>query len=252
MNKEYTKFGRENFERGTSLLRDETPEALRDAFRTLWEAYENFLNGAPVLSENMRYRNTAFEALLRERGLLEHFVEGVLMRPEAGLLADLEPRIFSEARFQRTGERRTDEHDAYASDYERIRSGRRSKEPVARLLNLLYVIRNNLQHGQKVLPEEWPQMRQRNLEVFLLAAPVQRHIVATLFETLWADGVFVYGTLRSSSSNFASVQDLVDKADDAYLINGKLYDCGIYPGLAIGLGDQIRGEILRSHAYMNY
>ena len=59
----------------------------------------------------------------------------------------------------RTGEKRSDEHDAFASDYERFRSGRPIKEPIARLLNLLAVVRNNLQHGQKPLPNDWPEMR---------------------------------------------------------------------------------------------
>lgn len=154
------------------MLDAAVPGKSRDAFRALWEAYENFLDGFPVLGESIRKRNVAFEDLLRERGLFARFVEQVTRLPAAGRLADLEPRIFSEDCFQRTGKKRTDEHSAYASDYEHIRSGCRPKEPLARLLNLLYVIRNNLQHGQKVLPEEWSEMRRRNLEVFCLVAPV--------------------------------------------------------------------------------
>lgn len=246
MYKEYQKFGRENFESGTNSLNARTAEEIRDAFGYLWRAYENFLYGVVVPGRTMRERNAAFEALLRRRGLLGHLIERIRRLPEAGLLADLRPRIFREEKFQRTGEKGTDEHNAYASDYERIRSGRSPKEPVGRLLNLLGVIRNNLEHGQKVLPEEWPEMKRRNEKIFRLAAPVQRCIVKTLFETLWADGVFAYGTLRTSSRIFASLEDLVDKVDADYFVSGKLYDCGAYPGLVIGQREQIRGEVLHS------
>jgi gamma-glutamylcyclotransferase (GGCT)/AIG2-like uncharacterized protein YtfP len=246
VNREYQKFGRENFEHGANSLAAGTPEGLREAFRTLWEAYENFLDGMALPGPTMRERNAGFETFLRERALLDHFIQRVLGLPEAGLLADLDPRIFHEETFQRTGQRRTDEHNAYASDYERIRSRRSPKEPVARLLTLLYVVRNNLQHGQKILPQEWPEMRDRNLAVFRLVAPLQLGIVKTLFEMLWADGLFAYGTLRASSSRFSMIKDLVQGVEGGYFVLGKLYDCGTHPGLVMGPGDRIRGEVLRS------
>lgn len=70
--------------------------------------------------------------------------------------------------------------------------------------------------------------------------------MATLFDTLWADGVFVYGTLRGSSPSYRLIQDLVDDVDSGYFVTGTLYNCGAYPGLVIGVGDHIRGEVLRS------
>jgi gamma-glutamylcyclotransferase (GGCT)/AIG2-like uncharacterized protein YtfP len=246
LNREYQKFGRENFESGAASLHTNHPDSLRDAFRSLWDAYENFLDGMPSLAGSVRNRNIAFEELLVERGLLAHFIERALRIPEAGLLADLQPRIFREQVFQQTGVRGTDEHNAYASDYDRIRLGRRPKEPVARLLSLFSVVRNNLQHGQKVLPEDWPRMRERNLQVFRLAAPVQYKVVMGLFETIWADGVFAYGTLRPGCTRFELVRSLVKETCGDYFVSGKLYDLGDYPGLVLGSGDRVQGEILRS------
>jgi len=199
-----------------------------------------------LAGKTMRDRNVGFESMLRARGLLEHFVQRVLRRPEAGLLADLDPRLFHEQTFKNSGSRRTDEHDAYASHYERMRSGRNPKEPVARLLTLLYVVRNNLEHGQKVLSEDFPEMTKRNLAVLNLAAPLQRSMVKTLFETLWADGLFAYGTLRPSSCRFSLVEDLVERVEGEYFVCGKSYDRGTYPGLVLGDGDRIPGEVLRS------
>jgi gamma-glutamylcyclotransferase (GGCT)/AIG2-like uncharacterized protein YtfP len=246
VNKEYQKFGRENFEKGTALLTATGANQQGDAFRYLWEAYENFLDGLPVPASTMREKNNAFEDFLVKRELAAHFIEGTFGLPEAGLLADLQPRIFHEQTFQRTGEKRTDEHDAYASDYDRLRSGLGPKKPIARLLNLLYVVRNNLQHGQKVLPNEWPAMKQRNLQIFHLVAPVQRRLVLRLFETVWADGVFVYGTLRPASTRFNLIRDLAQTKGDKYFVSGKLYDLGDHPGLVLGAGDRVPGEILHN------
>lgn len=125
MHSDYRKFARENFETGLRYL---ASDEARDAFRSLWDAYENYLDGAQVFGANLRERNSAFEADLRPSGLHAHFLRSVLSCPEAGILADLMPRIFREELFQRSGEQRTDEHDAFTSDYERFRSGRRTKE----------------------------------------------------------------------------------------------------------------------------
>ncbi len=246
MDTAYRKFGRENFEAGVRQLNAGSPEGLRDAFRSFWDAYENYLDGAAVPADTIRARNAAFEARLLEAGLHAHFMQNVLSCKEAGLLADLKPRIFREEHFQHTKERRTDDHDAFSSDYERFRSGRPAKEPVARLLNLLAVVRNNLQHGQKVLPEDWREMRERNLRIFELVAPIQHRLVALLFETRWADGVFTYGTLRVSGSSHDLVRDLIDSVQSGYSVTGKLYDLGTHPGLVVGTGSPVSGDVLRS------
>ncbi len=246
MDTDYRKFGRENFDAGARQLKDGSPDALRDAFRSLWEAYENYLDWAELPGATIRQRNAAFEASLQETGLHAHVMQSVLSCAEAGLLADLKPRIFREEMFQRTGERWTDEHDAFWSDYERFRSWRQAKEPIGRLLNLLAVVRNNLQHGQKVLPTDWPEMRERNLRIFELAAPIQHRLITLLFETRWADGIFAYGTLRFSGSSHHLVRDLVDSVESGYRVTGTLYDLGTHPGLVIGSGGPVSGEVLHS------
>lgn len=250
MNRDYRKWGKANFESGTAFLDVGQPDSTGEGFRVFWYAYENFLDDVPLLpASTIRDRNSAFERLLIDRELVSHFSQRVLRLPEAGLLADLQPRIFHEQTFQQTGERRTDEHDAYASDYDRLRSGRSTKEPLARLLNLLAVVRNNLQHGQKILPHDWREMRERNLAIFLVAAPVQHQVVLTLFETLWVDGLFAYGTLRPDSARFDLVRDLVDKISGTHYLSGTLYDLGDYPGLVLGSGDgvdRVPGMILHS------
>lgn len=243
---DYRRFGRENFDAGVRQLGAGSPDALRDAFRSLWEAYENYLDDSALPGATIRDRNAAFEERLRSAGLHAHVMQNVYSCPEAGLLADLTPRIFREEQFQRTGEKRTYEHDAYSSDYERFRSGRRAKEPVARLLNLVAVVRNNLQHGQKVLPADWPQMRDRNLRIFELVAPIQHRLMTQLFETLWSDGLFAYGTLRPSGPSHDLVGDLVDSVDSGYRVTGSLYDLGSHTGIVIGSGGPVRGDVLRS------
>jgi gamma-glutamylcyclotransferase (GGCT)/AIG2-like uncharacterized protein YtfP len=243
---DYRRFGRENFDAGMRRLVEASPGALRDAFRSLWEAYENCLDGSGVPTGTIRVRNKTFEAALKNKGLHDHVTREVLSSPQAGLLADLEPRIFQEEVFQRTGRRRTDEHDAFASDFERFRGGRRVKEPLARLLNLLAIVRHNLQHGQKVLPQDWPAMRERNLTIFELVAPIQGRIVAQLFETFWADGLFAYGTLRASGPAHNLVLDLVDSVQSGYHLAGSVYDLGSHAGLVIGSGGSVRGDLLRS------
>ena len=89
-------------------------------------------------------------------------------------------------------------------------------------------------------------MRERNLEIFRVAAPVQHRVVLTLFETLWADGLFGYGTLRPASTRFDLVHDLVTTTSGTRYVSGKLYDLGEYPGLVLGSGDSVPGEILHS------
>jgi gamma-glutamylcyclotransferase (GGCT)/AIG2-like uncharacterized protein YtfP len=246
VNREYQKFGRENFEEGERSLYMRQPQSLRDAFRSFWDAYENFLDAMQFAGETIRDRNEAFEAFLVDRGLLPDFTDAVLRRPEAGLLAELQPRIFREQIFQQTNQPSTHEHEAYASDYERIRGGRSPKAPIARLMTLLYVVRNNLQHGQKVISDQWPEMKERNLEVFRRAAPVQYRVVLSLFETVWTEGVFAYGTLRPGSTRFKLIRDLVKTTDEGYSVSGKLYDLGDYPGLVLGSGDRVPGQILRT------
>lgn len=243
---DYRRFGRENFDAGERQRRAGSPDALRDAFRSLWEAYENYLDDSALPGATVRDRNASFEEHLRTAGLHEHVMWDVLSCPEAGLLADLQPRIFREEEFQRTGKKRTDEHDAFSSDYERYRSGRPTKEPVARLLNLLAMVRNNLQHGQKVLPADWPEMRRRNLKIFELAAPILNRLIAVLFETRWADGLFAYGTLRVSGTSYDLVRDIVDSVESGYCVTGVLYDLGNHPGIVLGSGSPVGGDVLRS------
>lgn len=243
---DYRRFGRANFDKGTRRMKDDSPDALRDAFRSLWGAYENYLDDSPDLGGNIRNRNRAFEDHLRSAGLHADFTQNVFGCSEAGLLADLTPRIFQEQLFQKDGQKRTDEHNAFSSDYERFRGGRPAKAPVARMLNLLAVVRNNLQHGQKVLPKDWAEMRRRNLEIFKLVAPIQHRLVTRLFETLWADGLFAYGTLRSSGPSYELVSNLVDSVARGYHLKGSLYDLGDHTGVVIGSGGTVVGDLLRS------
>lgn len=246
MHSDYRKFGRENFEAGLRCLDAGFQDAARDAFRSLWEAYENYLDGAQVPGATIRERNSAFEADLRRSGLHPYVMQSLLSHPEAGVLSDLMPRIFQEKLFQRTGQKRSDEHDAFASDYERFRGGRRTKEPITRLMNLLAVVRNNLQHGQKPLPADWPEMRERNLTIYRLVTPLQHRLIVLLFETRWADGLFAYGTLGPSGASHDLVRDLVDSVERGSRVTGTLYDLGSYPGLLVGSGGPVNGDVLRS------
>jgi gamma-glutamylcyclotransferase (GGCT)/AIG2-like uncharacterized protein YtfP len=243
---DYRRYGRENYEEGTRRLSDGSPNALRDAFSLLWQAYENYLDDSAVPGETIRDRNANFEDDLQTAGLHAGFVQSVFSCPEAGLLADLTPCIFGEQHFQRTGQKRTDEHNAFSSDYERFRRGHQPKAPLARLLNLLAVVRNNLLHGQKVLPEDFPEMQRRNLEIFKLVAPIQHRLVTLLFETRWADGLFVYGALRPSGPSYGLIRDLVDSVESGYLPRASLYDLCTYTGIVIGSGGIVRGDLLRS------
>jgi gamma-glutamylcyclotransferase (GGCT)/AIG2-like uncharacterized protein YtfP len=113
-------------------------------------------------------------------------------------------------------------------------------------LNLLYIVRCNLDHGQKVLPDDWPEIHERNLNIFRLVVPIQQALSNLLFETVWADGVFVYGTLKLNGGPSAHVRDLVNRTDQGYFLTGKLYDLGMFPGLVLGSGDKVPGLVLHS------
>ena len=175
------KFIYQNYSRATS-------------FREYW--YENYLDWCfPRLSETepFRKRFQRFEKYLQSVLVHDVFLSRLFALDEAKSLAELQPRIFRE----HTGATSTSAHETFASDYARYARGQKPKEPIARLLYLLYTVRCNDQHGQKILPEEWEEIRRRNELVFSLTVPLLAILDELIMTFFVATGIFSYGTLQN-------------------------------------------------------
>jgi hypothetical protein len=251
LNKDYQKFGKASFDRALRHL-SSNADLLPETFRSLWEVYENFLNGAglrntaPDARNTIRERNRIFASFLTERAIDAVFIDTLFQIKETYELAQLQPRIYHEETFQLRGRKDTSAHDAFSSDFARYLSSGKCKEPIPRLLDLQYVVRCNLDHGQKVLPDEWPAMKERNESIFKLTVPIQKRLAELLFENLWADGVFVYGTCKPDEGNFVYLSLLVHEYSDGWHVEGYLYDLGSYPGFVEKLGYRTKGFVLNS------
>ena len=189
-----------------------------------------------------------FASFLTKRALDAAFVDVLFQIKETYELAHLQPRIYHEETFQLQGRKGTLAHDAFSSDFARYLSSGTCKEPIPRLLDLQYVVRCNLDHGQKVLPDEWPAMKERNESIFKLTVPIQRRLAELLFENLWADGVFVYGTCKPDEGNFVHLSPLVNEYSDGWDVEGYLYDLGSYPGFVEKLGYKTKGFVLKTNS----
>ena len=249
INRDYQRDAKANYDRLLRLLEDhKNPHSLRDAARESWVIYENFLDSYdlsnPDPKNTNRKRNRLFAAFLAESSLLHYFESTLLDLPEAQRLAKLQPQIFREERFRRAGIKDTHCHEAYSSDFDRYLAGLPRRESIPRLLDLLYVVRCNHDHGQKVLPKDWPEIRKRNAQIFELVVPIQRNIAKLLFENVWTDGVFVYGTCKPTEGNFKHIEHLVERVSDDWYAKGELYDLGKYPGLVPTPAGKVRGCLL--------
>lgn len=221
------KFIYQNYSRATS-------------FREYWYAFENYLDMCfPYVGEddNFRKRLQRFEEYL-QRVLVHHvFLSRTFTLDEAKSLAELQPRIFRES----TGN--TSAHEAFASDYSRHVRGQQPKEPICRLLNLLYTIRCNDQHGQKILPEEWEEIRSRDELIFSLTTPLLAVLDELIITFFVASGIFSYGTLQQLGTTKElpfSVESL-----PGMKIKGHLYDLGRFPAWRYDTWGWVHGAMLR-------
>jgi gamma-glutamylcyclotransferase (GGCT)/AIG2-like uncharacterized protein YtfP len=244
MNRDYQKFAKADLERGLAhLARGE--DLLPEAFQAFWGVYENCLNCLSIVpGQKAHERNRAFEKHLREGGFYQRVLDALFTHPAAQLLADLEPRIFREEIFQASGTKDTSRHNAFSSDMSRYRRHEACKEPIKRTLDLLYEVRCNQDHRQKPLPEDWPAIRLRNLAIFEKVVPLQRAFADLLFQSVLADGLFVYGTLCRGGSRWDIICDLVVDCSSDWNAKGTLYDLGEYPGF-VGHGEtQVVGDLV--------
>jgi gamma-glutamylcyclotransferase (GGCT)/AIG2-like uncharacterized protein YtfP len=210
------------------------------SFTEYWYAFENYLDMCfPHLSndDNFRKRLQRFEKDLKRFNIHDVFLSRIFTLNEAESLAELQPRIFRE----RNGN--TSAHEAFASDYSRHVRGQKPKELICRLLNLLYTIRCNSQHGQKILPEEWDDIRSRNELIFSLTTPILAVLAELTIIFFVATGVFSYGTLKTLGTTIdlpCSVESL-----PGMKIKGHLYDLGRFPGWHYEMWGWVQGVILR-------
>jgi len=209
-------------------------------FSNYWYAFENFLD-ANFPHENekdsVRKRLGRFEDQTRQDGTHKAFFRTVYSMKPARDLAELQPRIFREIT------RDTAAHDAFASDCSRFVQGQDPKEPLFRILNLLYTVRCNAEHGQKILPEEWDEIRTRNKLVLSLTRPVIE-LIDTLMITFYvAAGIFAYGTLKDAS--FERQFDSIERVDGVH-IRGHLYDMGKFPAWRYQTWGRVYGRILQT------
>ena len=206
------KFIYENYTKGSSFI-------------DYWYAFENFLDlRFPHLGNDDRFRKRLerFESSLLESLIYPAFVQQIFCMEQVRELAELQPRISREIGHD------TDAHKAFANDYSRRVLGQKPKNPVSRLLNLLYVVRCNEQHGQKILPEEWPEISKRNELIFSLATPIIKNIVELIITFFVSSGVFSYGVLQ----NIPSIEGINFRIENLHAkrVKGHLFDLGQFPG----------------------
>lgn len=207
-------------------------------FEEYWFAFENYLDHHFPHDEpddSVRKRSQRFEDHLKQILVHELFWERLYRLPEANELAELQPRVFREIN------KDTSAHEAFASDYSRFARGQKPKEPLVRLINLLYTVRCNSQHGQKILPEEWEDIRKRNEQVFSLTVPLLSHLDELIMTQFVVLGVFSYGTLKEASDNDLSFR--VERHEDLK-IKGHLYDMGRFPAWRYNTWGWVNGCVL--------
>jgi gamma-glutamylcyclotransferase (GGCT)/AIG2-like uncharacterized protein YtfP len=195
------------------------------SFRDYWYAFENYLDMQfPHSEEGDTFvkRLRRFEKYLQSVQVHDMFLSRIFALDEAKSLAELQPQI------SRENKPDTSAHVQFASDYSRYLRREKPKQPIYRLLNLLYTIRCNDQHGQKILPEEWEEIRRRNELIFSLTTPLLAELDELIITSFVSSGVFAYGTLQQieTSKQFPfTIQMLL-----GIKIKGHLYDLGLYPG----------------------
>lgn len=207
-------------------------------FEKYWFAFENYLDHHIPLDgpgDSLRKRAERFEEDLKQILVHETFWRRLYYLPEAKEVAELQPRIFREI------DGNTSAHDAFASDYSRLVRGQKLKEPVARLINLLYTVRCNSQHGQKILPDEWEDIRRRNEQVFVLTTPLLSCLAELVITQFVVLGVFSYGTLQEASD--ADFSFTVERHEDLR-IKGHLYDMGRFPAWRFNTWGWVHGCVL--------
>ncbi|MFC1851834.1 gamma-glutamylcyclotransferase [candidate division CSSED10-310 bacterium] len=224
---DYLKFIYENYTTATS-------------FEKYWFSFENYFDHHFPIAGNddtMRKRAVRFEKHLKQIPVHETFWSRLYGLPEAKNLAELLPRIFREIN------RDTSAHDAFASDYSRFTRGQKPKKPVARLINLLYTVRCNTQHGQKILPEEWEDIRRRNEKIFALTIPLLAELTELVITQFVVSGLFSYGTLQEAWD--ADVASNLERHEDLR-IKGFLYDMGRFPAWRYNTWGWVHGCVLRA------
>jgi gamma-glutamylcyclotransferase (GGCT)/AIG2-like uncharacterized protein YtfP len=210
-----------------------------NTFQKYWYIIENVLDlSFPWAGQEDTFRRRA-ERLEKSLNVLD--APGITMRrlldvPQFNELAELTPRIHRDS----TGS--TASHDAFASDVTRIRNGRAPRAPFTRLLLVLYDVRCNEQHGQKILPDEWEAVRDRNKHVFDLVTPLAAVVAETLAAIYAVPGVFSYGTLASHFSD--DRHSLPIRIQEGFRTRGCLYDLGRFPGMRDDLNGWTHGSIL--------
>jgi|ETN02SMinimDraft_4_1059925.scaffolds.fasta_scaffold20008_1 gamma-glutamylcyclotransferase (GGCT)/AIG2-like uncharacterized protein YtfP len=211
-----------------------------NSFQHYWFAFENYLDHhfPHNLSDNsLRKRAHRFEEHLKEILVHEEFWSQLYRMPEAKELAELKPRIFREANQSKAA------HDAFASDYSRFINGKKSKEPVARLINLFYIVRCNLHHGGKILPDEWEDIRKRNEHVYALTTPLLSALAEMLITQFVVLGIFSYGTLKEASDKDFS---FTMGRHENLRIKGHLYNMGLFPAWRYNTMGWVHGCVLRA------
>jgi len=209
-------------------------------FDECWYVFENYLDrDFPHSGErdNFRARLERFENYLKQVLVHESVWRKIYRLDITKNLAELQPLIFRER------SQDTSAHKAFSSDYSRFARGQKPKQPLVRLLNLLYAVRCNVQHGQKILPDEWQEIRKRNEIIFSLTTPILRKIDELLITLFVTTGVFAYGTFQTAENDNRFPCPV--NRTDGVRIKGHLYNLGDYPAWRYDTWGCVYGCILR-------
>lgn len=104
-------------------------------------------------------------------------------------------------------------------------------------------MRNNIQHGQKPLPDEWEDIRRRNGQVFALTTPLLSDLAELVITQFIVRGVFSYGTLKEASDADFS---FTVRHYEGLRIKGHLYDMGRFPAWRYNTWGWVHGGVLRA------
>jgi len=207
-------------------------------FEKYWFTFENYLDHFFPHSgskDSLRKRADRFEDCLKQIHVHEEFLKRLYGLPEAKRLAELQPMIFRET------DQDMSAHKAFASDYSRFARGQKPKQPVARLVNVAYTVRCNSQHGQKIFPDEWEDIRRRNEQVFALITPLISCLAELVITQFIVSGIFSYGTLQEASDADFSFD--VER-EEGLRIKGRLYDMGRFPAWRYNTWEWVHGCVL--------
>jgi len=204
-----------------------------------WYAFENVLElKFPSSSEQEKFRKRVgrLEKYLTQLCIHETFWSQIYCTESTRKLAELQPLIFRE----QSGDKSA--HKAFASDFLRFKNNQNPKEPITRVLNLIYTVRCNVHHGEKPLPAEFKAVRERNELILSLTTPIIAKIDELLITLFVTEGIFSFCTFQETERD-QHVPFPIEHVD-GFKIKGNLFNLGKFPAWCYNTFGWVHGCLL--------